>query len=128
MTKYECLVNTLLELASRAAEGAAYTTWDDKFARKEVREVWENTESAFRKKRDWSITGDDIRAMTVEQRFSIGFLNWNGGLILIPLWALNYIADGEKLTSIDGKDVIKGVDEFSDDVRGGMIAYGFTVE
>jgi hypothetical protein len=45
--------------------------------------------------------------------------------MLIPLWAFNYIADGEVLTCIDGTTAIFGKDKVDNDVRFGCIAHGF---
>jgi len=44
----------------------------------------------------------------------------------ITLDQLESLPDGTKLTGLDGKEVIKGVDHIDDDTRGGYIAYGFT--
>jgi len=50
----------------------------------------------------------------------------DGTIRLIPLWAYNYVGDGETLVSIDGSPAVKGKDEIDLDVRFGCIAYGFT--
>lgn len=115
----EYLHNLQNVFASRAAQGAAYHSWSDKFAREEVLEFWLNKEGARR------LSKNDILSVNRTQLWELGFGNWDGKLILIPLWVYNYIADGEILTSISGEEKIKGQDNIDLDVRFGCIASGF---
>jgi hypothetical protein len=122
----EALLYTVLRsLANRAAQGAAYSSWSDEFARKEVREVWADKPSIFRERIVQRVTVADLQAVPVESLNLLGFGNWDDDLTLIPLWAWNYIADGEELTSINGETKRKGVEEIDLDVRFGCIACGF---
>ena len=121
MNAAERLNSHLLHLASRASQGAAYPTWPDDFARKEVAEVWRNQPQR------WTVSIDDLKALSGETLDRLGFHIWRDDLRLVPLWAFHLLADGEELESIQGDRKIKGVDEIDLDVRLGAIAWGFRV-
>jgi hypothetical protein len=117
------LRRVLLRIANRAAMGAAYAKWPDDFCRSEVREVWLAEPEAL-------FTTAELAAKGRDYLDSIGFGRWDeeGDLYLIPIWAWNYVADGETLTSISGDTKVKGgPDEIDLDVRFGCIAWGFSV-
>lgn len=132
------LQSVLRELACGAAQGCAYATesnvdaegyyqsgWTADFARKKVDEVWRDTAAAFRPERKTRVSVAELRDLTARELRDLGFVPWNETLTCIPLWALNYIADGEALTAIDGDTVIKGQDAIDLDVRAGCVAFGF---
>lgn len=121
-TAYAFLLRILLNTVNRAAQGAAYNSWGDDFARKEVREIWANDRKAEQR----HVTVSELLEISDLDRRKIGFASWDGKLTLIPLWAFNYIADGESLKSISGDVKTKGKDEIDLDTRGGCIAWGFT--
>lgn len=126
LTVHNYLSNILLAMASVAAQGAAYESWSDEFARKEVREIWTDTRK-YGTPSGRRVTVSELLAMTNDERYGLGFRNWDDGFALVPLWAFNYIANGEVLTSISGDTKTKGVDEIDNDVRFGCIAWGFKV-
>lgn len=124
---YVKLNNILLELATTAASGCAYKSWSDDFARKECREVWSDENAPLRRKRGVTFTRSEIVAMNQDELNALGFHRWDdSGLRLIPLWAFNYIADGETLRDINGDYAVKGQDKINLDHRLGATAYGFT--
>jgi hypothetical protein len=125
MSAEDFLSSALMELASAAASGAAYKNWGDDFARKEIREVWENVGAPLRKKHSRKVTLSELQAANKLRLKDMGFLNWDNDLVVIPLWAFNYVADGERLVSIFGETKTKGQDEIDLDTRFGCIAYGF---
>ena len=125
-TTGEYLGYVLQELACAAASGAAYEKWSDEFARDEVREVWHDAPAPLRKPRDRRVTILELRELSDRDRQLLGFRKWDENLVTIPLWAFNYIADGEVLTSIQGDTKIKGKDEIDLDHRGGCIAWGWS--
>lgn len=53
-----------------------------------------------------------------------GFRNWDGSLVLLPLWALAHMQTGEQLVCISGETATVGTHVIDDDTRGGCIAYG----
>lgn len=118
------LNSLLLSFASEAAQASAYTKWDDAFSRRTIRDIWADNEAPLRKKTGWKFTTEDLRTMSIDQLNTLGFRNWDdSGLRLIPLWAWNYIADGEELICIDGEK--KPKDNTIDlDERYGCIAWG----
>lgn len=119
------LASVLFEIATVAAQGAAYETWTDSFCRKKVSEAWTDSSAPMRKKWNRTISVKNLSDMTQEDLISLGFRSFNGKVTLVPLWAFNYIADGENLISINGKITTKGKDEIDLDVRFGCLAYGF---
>ncbi len=125
LSAFDYLTFAMRELCAAAAQTAAYPSWDDKFARKEVREVWTDAEAPMRRKRHRRVTVAELRAFTDDQRHTLGIGNWDETLRVLPLWMFNYVADGETLTSIDGSTSIKGKDDIDLDVRFGCIAFGF---
>jgi hypothetical protein len=127
---YSALQSALLGIASRAAQSAAYEGWSDTFARQEVREVWRSEGSKLQ------ITIAQLKKLSAEELISLGFNLWDDGHRLIPLWAFNFITDGEELVSISGDTRRKNSavtaareyehPEYTDlDVRFGCIAWGF---
>jgi hypothetical protein len=69
-----------------------------------------------------SFLGDQLFAKK-QELFDLGFGNWDGGLVLIPLWLLPFLNPNEKVRSITGDYTTIG--EADNDHRGGFIAYGF---
>ena len=126
-TTAQFLQNVLREIAGRASEGSAYREhWGDKFACDQVAMAWKDDSGPMREARNRRLTLADFWTLTESEMNSLGFGKWgDSGLQLIPLWAFNYIADGEVLTSISGDTVIKGKDKIDLDVRFGCIAFGF---
>lgn len=127
MSTYEYLLSVLRELANSAASGVAYSEhWTPEFSRNQVNEVWRDLGAGLRGRRERRITADEFWTMTPEQMTALGFGVWDdSGLRLIPLWAYNYIADGEELVCISGEKQSKGSDGVDLDTRFGCIPYGF---
>lgn len=71
------------------------------------------------------LTVADLSSIPVTDMFKLGFGNWDGKIMLIPLWAFKLIADGEELVSIEGDTVVVGCGEIDTDTRFGCIAFGF---
>lgn len=124
---YSYLMSIAHEMLNAAACGASYSNWSDDFARTNVREVWTDTNAPYRKRRNRRVSISEIKSMSTDEWDSLGIRRWDEQLRVLPLWMYNYVADGERLTCIDGKVVTKGTDAIDDDVRGGCIAYGFIV-
>ena len=124
-TTLEFLRSVLCELANIAAETAAYGNWLDDFSRKEIREVWLDEKGPLRKSRGRRVDIQELQLLSRDELYSMGFRNWDGHLILIPLWAYNYLAEGSELEDICGDNVVKGKDQVDFDIRGGAMAYGF---
>lgn len=71
-----------------------------------------------------TMTAALLQQVPLENLYAEGFRNWDGTMLLLPLWALAHMQDGECLTCIDGSTVTVGTDYIDDDTRGGCIAYG----
>jgi hypothetical protein len=71
------------------------------------------------------LTIAELQTIPKPTLYGLGFGNWDSHLVLLPLWAVGAIADGESLVSIMGERVEVGKDNIDLDTRGGLIAYGF---
>lgn len=116
------LQSVLKHIATRAAMASAYESWEDGYSRVSTRKAWLDTEHEPWHRR---VTVAELQKLPIEDLRMLGFVGWDDKLTCIPLWAFNYIADGETLTCIDGKTAVKGTDDIDLDVRFGCIAYGF---
>lgn len=66
-----------------------------------------------------------LQQTPIERLCAEGFRNWDGAMVLLPLWALEHMQPGESLTCIDNSVAIVGTDEIDGGItRGGCIAYG----
>jgi len=65
-----------------------------------------------------------LKQVPIDMLYAEGFRNWDGLMLLLPLWALPVMEEGEILECIDGSRVTVGTDPIDDDTRGGCIAYG----
>lgn len=68
---------------------------------------------------------EDLQSIRITDLFALGFGNWDDSLMLLPLWVLGMISDGERLVSIGRNEVTVGQDIIDTDTRGGCLAYGF---
>jgi len=126
MNTVEKLQHIQRSLCMAAAESCAYDNWSDAFARENIRDVWADRPTVFRKGNGHRFSPGELAELSVEELSSLGFGNWDGkGLWLIPLWLWPHMADGFTYKSISGKSAVKGVDEIDLDHRGGCIAFGF---
>lgn len=71
-----------------------------------------------------NITCDMIQQVSLDSLYAAGFHNWDGTMVLLPLWAFKIMRSGERLKSIMGEYKTVGTDYIDDDTRGGCIAYG----
>lgn len=73
---------------------------------------------------DRKLTAALLQQTPLERLYAQGFRNWDGTMVLLPLWALAVMQKGEQLKCIDGTTSVVGTDYIDDDVRGGCIAFG----
>ena len=119
---YQYLQGLMYALVTAAAESSAYENWGSDYGVKNVRETWKNEATVFRKEAR-QVTLDELRALSLEELRSLGFSAWDeSGLILIPLWAWNYIK-ADTLIDIFGAECEKATADL--DHRGGCTAFGF---
>lgn len=111
------IFNRLLAVTSAAASAATYQSWSDKFCREECKMALD--------KNAGTLTIADIRAIPKDKLWNFGFGNFDGKLVLVPLYLYSMIKDGEELVDIFGDVVMKGRDVMDDDIRYGCLAYGF---
>jgi len=128
LSTYDFLNSIRNNIATAAAMGCAYENWSDEYSRKNVSEAWSDKEGTMRSQVKRRVTKDEFNKLTDMEKTLLGFSMWDeNGPRLIPLWAFNYIADGEELTAIDGDKVVKGKDDIDLDVRCSCIAFGFSL-
>lgn len=70
------------------------------------------------------LTVSMLQHVPIQRLYSEGFRNWDGTMVLLPLWALPHMQTGEQLKCINGQMVTVGTDPIDDDTRGGCIGYG----
>lgn len=123
----EFLRGVLLRLATTAACTRAYQpNWSPDFCAEEIDQAWRDKGHGFFRPTRRRLTAEELRAASPEELHKLGFANWDENLVLIPLWAWNYVADDEELTCISGKTAVKGRDYIDLDQRDGALAWGFT--
>ena len=49
------------------------------------------------------LTVQMLQQMPLGRLYAEGFRNWDGTMVLLPLWAFNHMAPGEHLVFIDGE-------------------------
>jgi len=128
LTTYQYLNLVLRRIADESAMCSAYKKWSDEYSRKELRRVWSADENDPFERWKRRVTVAELQGLTETERYSLGFLAFKDGQCLVPLWAFNYIADGEEFTSITGEEVVKGTDYMDLDVRAGCLAFWFPIE
>lgn len=116
---YNEIVYATSSVMKIAGQIQAYS-WDDKFCREDLTRALVRMQEAL-KDVEWT-------SFSKEELFNLGFGNWDGNLIVIPLHFYNSIKDGTTLYSISGSAHVKGKDEIDNDVRFGCMAYGFRIE
>lgn len=71
------------------------------------------------------ITVSELQEIDKTQLWDFGFGNWDDNLVLLPLWILDFVQEGEVLKCINGQTCVVGKDPIDRDTRGGWIAYGY---
>lgn len=99
---------------------SSYDTWSDEFSRKEIKELYNKLIKEFQ--------DVDFLQFTQAELRELDFRMWDENTILMPVWAIDCLPDGARVTSIDGDEITfdksKGLDK---DERFGCTAYGFTI-
>ena len=113
-----------LEMTTLAAMSVAYPNWDAAAARQRLNEIWHDIPSKERPAYNQRISIDGLRSASIEDLLSLGFMPLDD-LMLIPLWVYNYIADGQTLVQVNGKQVQKRYGAQDMETKYGCIAFGF---
>ncbi len=99
---------------------SSYENWSDDFCRSEVKELYAKLIKEFQ--------GVDFTQFTIDELKQLDFQIWDDTIILMPVWVLDCLPDGTKLTTINGNEIIfnksRGIDK---DERFGATAYGFSI-
>ena len=110
-------------LANQVAMACEYS-WDDEFARKELRKAYGHFQRAvMNEKFNWD-------ALKIDELKALGCKSWdepdeNGEtILLLPLYLLKVMPEGQVLHGIGGDTAVVGKDEIHNDVRFGCIPYG----
>lgn len=93
-------------------------SWDDEFCRSEINKCYEALVSEFKDIEFTKFTEDELK--------QLDFKFWDEDLLLMPVWAIDFLKEGMEVHSINGQSIIinKG-DKLSKDSRFGSTAYGF---
>lgn len=111
-------------LNAAASVNEYHNSWGVDFSFKELARGLSNTKD-FGYEEIPVITQDELKQLGRETLYEFGFGNWDGKLLLIPLWLVNFIDPNMEVTSImDNKSTLAECDK---DVRGGCIAFGLFI-
>lgn len=117
---FNTIKNYKQRCSSLMANICSYDSWSDEFCRSEIRNLYNQLIEIFK--------DIDFTQFTLDELNEFDFKMWDDDTILMPVWAIDCLPDGAKLTSIDGNEVIfnksKGLDK---DERFGCTAYGFSI-
>lgn len=105
--------------SNKIADIASYDSWSDEFSRSEIRSLYSKLIEAF--------NDIDFTQFTMEELKEFDFQMWDDDVILMPVWALDCLKDGTKLTSISGGEITFNKEKgLGKDTRMGVTAYGFS--
>jgi len=69
------------------------------------------------------ITQAELKELGRDTLYQYGFGNWDGKLLMVPLWLVNFLDQDEEVVSImNNKSTLAECDK---DTRGGCLAFGF---
>ena len=117
---FEQLVKYMAWLASKLAMIPAYSQATD-YTLNRAKEDW-NFEKVSEK---LEVTINDLKKLSENELFMLGFRIWEGNKFLFPLWMFKLIKHGEEVISINNEKYIIGTDEVDLDVRANCLAFGF---
>ena len=121
-------ISALDTLGNRAAYANQYTTWDDKFARKEINSMISRfkEDELIKKQTTW----DTMLSLPVDYLVLLGFREWGRGNIwCMPLWIFSIMPNNISFEGVDifgSKHTINN--KIDNDTRGGLLAYGIVIE
>lgn len=111
-------------LNAAAAVNEYRKSWGVDFSFKELSRGFSNTKD-FGYSEIPVITQDELKQLDRKTLYEFGFGNWDGRLVLIPLWLVGFMDGSETVTSIAGDHDTETLSACDKDVRGGCIAWGF---
>jgi hypothetical protein len=119
--KYFNVIKNYKRMCSNlVANISSYEKWSDEFCRSQIKELYGKLINEFQ--------DIDFTQFTIDELKEFDFRMWDENTILMPVWAIDCLPDGSKVTSIDGDEIIfdksKGLDK---DERFGATAYGFSI-
>lgn len=107
--------------ANGMSMGAAYESWSDFQARKNLTEYWKDSNSVLQ---NWKFGIEDFKQLTLDELRSLGFRNWDKNYWLLPLWLVPQVNHSEGWFDLWEKPTVFNEDTDLD-VRGGCIAICF---
>jgi hypothetical protein len=112
-------------IISGSAEVFHYrNSWSETFCKEQLEETFSANES-FGKSAIGLLTADELKALGRDTLYQYGFGNWDGKIVLLPLWIVSFVEPDTTLTSISGD--ISALEDCDKDIRYGCIAYGFVM-
>ena len=122
----EASMNSVLRNLAIIGSCVDQYTWTDKFNTTEIKEAMEKITKVGAKL--------NLPSLSNEELIDLGFRWWSDpnekgeSLLLIPLYFLKSLPEGTEIWSIGlgyGEKSVIGTDQIDNDVRMGMIPYGF---
>lgn len=71
------------------------------------------------------VTVAQLKSLSHDQLVYFGFVKWDSTLVLLPLYVLGLVSNGETLEGIFGTQAVVGQHYIDDDTRKGAVAWGF---
>jgi hypothetical protein len=99
------------------------SSWGDEYCLEELSQGMTN-KKGFGFSEIPVITQGELKELDKATLYEFGFGNWDDMLILIPLWLVGFMDGNEIVTSISDRETT--LDQCDKDVRGGLIAWGFS--
>lgn len=125
MNTIEKIESIRRRIISGSAEVFHYrNSWGEKFCKEQLQETFSANES-FGKSAIDLLTADELKALGRDVLYNYGFGNWDGKIVLLPLWIVSFVEPDTTLTSISGDT--STLEDCDKDIRYGCIAYGFAM-
>lgn len=112
-------------IISGSAEVFHYrNSWSEKFCKEQLEETF-SANNSFGKSSIELLTADELKALGRDTLYQYGFGNWDGKIVLLPLWIVSFMEPSTQVMSIMGTASILA--DCDKDVRAGCIAYGLVM-
>jgi hypothetical protein len=124
-------IQTLYAIQQRILNTAAQVNifhtsgfWQPEFCFDQLAEALGSKEPQYFKK--ITVTIEELKKLNLQELYSFGFGKWDGNMVLIPLWIVNFIEGDPELIHITG--TTHKLSEYELYNRNGITSFGFYLE
>lgn len=98
----------------------SYDSWSDEFSREEIKSLYNRLIKEF--------DNCDFTQFTTKQLKELDWNFWNDNILLMPIWAIDCLPDGQLVYSINNTEIIfDKTKKLDKDVRFGSTAWGLNI-